>query len=166
MQMEGIHENELNLFLKGMFVLRKVNVLAYANGLGSHLRILFTKFHYEELRETLLQSVAKLIVNLADSFQSIEPERCENDLSADTLSPCLPLAFLVMSPSHSDDLAMRFLSRLGIHLTENEIDALEMEQKYLREAYFNEPILKAALDGMGVSPSFENSWQVFGNRFP
>lgn len=41
-----------------------------------------------------------------------------------------------------------------------------MEQKNLREAYLNEPTLKAALDGMGESVSFENSWKLFGNRFP
>ena len=76
-QRERIHvneENEENLFLKGMFALQKDNVLVYVNGLGSHVRIMFTNLDDEELHETLVQSVAESIVNLADGVQSIQPE--------------------------------------------------------------------------------------------
>ena len=99
-------ENEENLFLKGMFALQKDNVLAYANGLGSHVRIMFTNLDDEELCETLVQSVAESIVNLVDGVQSIQPERCENNLPANTLPPCLPRAYSVMSPCEFVDLVI------------------------------------------------------------
>ena len=141
-----------------MFALQKDNVLVYVNGLGSHVRILFTNLDDEELCETLVQSVAELIVNLADGVQSIHPERCENNLPADTLPLCLPRAYSVMSPCECVDLVMRFRSCLEIHFNENEIDTLEVEQKNLCEVYLNEPTLKAALNGMGESVSVENAW--------
>ena len=108
-QRERIHVNEENkeiLILKGMFALQKDNVLAYLNGLGSHVHIMFTNLDDEELCETLVQYVAELIVNLADGVESIQSECCENNLPADTLPPCLPRAYSVMSPCEFVELVM------------------------------------------------------------
>ena len=121
----------------------------------------------ESERDQLCLSFGTFVVGIANGVNTIDPERDENNHSANiSLPPMLPKEFATMMPSCFVDVVVRFRSRLEKVFVSTYIVALEEEHSSLRDLFTRDEEFHAMLDGMASYIGFHDAWVSVQPRFP
>lgn len=113
------------------------------------------------------QEMGKFICSFVDRIHQICPLRTSENrpLSNDEVPAVMPQQLCRMKGSQFALVLGKYLDRLKLSWTKNEIAQLEDEHSNLREAYRCEPLVAQMLNDLTESSTFADSWKKFTDRY-